>query len=185
MWVWFNEGRVFAHGSNIKGFLLNATSFNISKVLDHNHVVLGYVLLFYFISECGSPQHIWFPSLAENNNTDDLQWVLVMQLWIWDILSSSGQLSWFLISLRWLWAARPRESRRQASLVGFVGMSLPRDGAVTPCLTPSVCRSPGGGCGKHHSSRNAFAVKIQSSAVKLENLVRNLQHLPVHAHTHI
>lgn len=73
MWVYFNESRIFAHGSNVKGFLHNATSFNIDKVLGHNHVVLRYILLFYFISECGSPQLILFPNLVENSNTGDLQ----------------------------------------------------------------------------------------------------------------
>lgn len=67
MWIYFNESRIFAHGSNIKGFLHNSTSFNIGKVLGHNHVVLWHILLFYFISECGSPQLRWSPSLAENS----------------------------------------------------------------------------------------------------------------------
>lgn len=79
MWVCFSESKIFGHGSNIKGFLHNAASFNISKVLGRNHVVFWYILLFYFVSERDSLQPKWYPSLAENNNTD----VLVMQLWIW------------------------------------------------------------------------------------------------------
>lgn len=97
-------------------------------------------------------------------------------------------------SFRRLRAARLREPRREASPAGFVGTSSPRDGAglgkqaglgraepavwhPTPC---SISRpvTPGG-CGRHHSLMNAFAVKIQSSAVETESLVRNLQHLPV------
>lgn len=44
-------------------------------------------------------------------------------------------------------------------------------GSVSRSVTP-------GGYGRHHSLMNAFAVKIRSSAVKTESLVRNLQPLP-------
>lgn len=44
---------------------------------------------------------------------------------------------------------------------------------------PSVGRPPQGGCGRHRSLTNPFAVKVQSSAVETGSLVRNLQHLPV------
>jgi len=70
-------------------------------------------------------------------------------------------------------AARLRELRRGASLMGFVGMRLPRDVAGLgkqlglgpaepavwhPRLAPSVGRSPWGGWGRHHYLMSAFAV---------------------------
>lgn len=73
MWVCFCEKRFFALGSNIKGFLQNATSFNIGKVLGHHHVALWYILVFYSISECGSPLPKGFPSPTENSTGSDLE----------------------------------------------------------------------------------------------------------------